>query len=64
MKELRNLYYDYYGTLWYTLGLTACVLISYFLSRFIPYDVFEQTLCPVLHGCIALVAIGGAILLH
>ena len=64
MKELRNLYYDYYGTLWYTLGLVTCVLLSFFLSRFIPYEVFEQTLCPVLHGCIALVAIGGAILLH
>ena len=64
MKALRNLYYDYYETLWYTLGLMACVLISYFLSRFIPVDVFEQTLCPVLHGCMALVAIVGAILLQ
>ena len=64
MKELRNLYYDYYGTLWYTLGLVACVLLLHFLSRFIPVDVFEQTLCPVLHGCIALVAIAGAILMH
>ena len=64
MKALRNLYYDYFETFWYTLGLTAFVLISFFLSRFIPYEVFEQTLCPVLHGCIALVAISGAVLLH
>lgn len=64
MKSIRNLYYDYYETLWYTLGLIACVLLGHYLSRFIPVNVFEQTLCPVLHGCIALVAIVGAILLH
>ena len=64
MKSIRNLYYDYYETLWYTLGLVACVLLGHYLSRFIPVDLFEQTLCPVLHGCIALVAIIGAILLH
>ena len=64
MKTIRNLYYDYYEAFWYTLGLVACVLLSHFLSRFIPVDVFEQTLCPVLHGCIALVAITGAILMH
>ena len=64
MKSIRNLYYDYYETFWYTLGLVACVLLGHFLSRFIPVDLFEQTLCPVLHGCIALVALIGAILLH
>ena len=64
MKSLRNLYYDYYGTLWYTLSLVACVLLGHLLSRFIPVNVFEQALCPALHGCMAIVAIGGAILLH
>ena len=64
MKSLRNLYYDYYETYWYTLGLTACVLISYFLSRYLSVDLFERTLSPVLHGCIAAVSIAGAILLH
>ena len=64
MKSIRNLYYDYYGTLWYTLGLVAFVLLGHFLSRFIPVNVFEQTLCPVLHGCIALVTVLGAILLQ
>ena len=64
MKALRNLYYDYYDTFWYTLGLIACVLLGHFLSRFLPPDLFVHTLSPVLHGCMALVAIGGAILLH
>lgn len=64
MKTFRNLYYDYYGTFWYTLGLIAFVLGSHFLSRFIPVHLFEQTLCPVLHAAMALVAIIGAILLH
>lgn len=64
MKSLRKLYYDYYETYWYTLGLMACTLISYFLSRYLPVDLFEQTLSPVLHGCILVVAAVGAILLQ
>lgn len=64
MKQIKNLYYDYFETLWYTLGLVAFVFLGHYLSRFIPVNIFEQTLCPVLHGCIALVAIGGAVLLH
>ena len=64
MKSIRNLYYDYYETFWYTLGLIACVLLGHYLSRFIPVNLFEQTLCPALHGCIFLVTVTGAILLH
>ena len=64
MKSLRKLYYDYYETYWYTLGLMACALISYFLSRYLPVDLFEQTLSPVLHGCVLVVAAVGAILLQ
>lgn len=64
MKSLRKFYYDYYETHWYTLGLMACTLISYFLSRYLPVDLFEQTLSPVLHGCILVVAAVGAILLQ
>lgn len=64
MKSIRNLFYDYYETFWYTLGLIACVLLSHVVSRYLPIGLFEQTLCPVLHGSIALVAIVGAVLLH
>lgn len=64
MKSLRKLYYDYYETYWYTLGLMACALISYFLSRYLPVDLFEQTLSPVLHVCVLVVAAVGAILLQ
>ena len=64
MQLIRKLYYDYLETFWYTLGLIACVLLSYFLSRFIPVEFFEQTLSPVLHGCILTVAVVGAVLMH
>ena len=64
MKRIKNLYYDYYETIWHTLGLIAFVLLSYYLSRFIPFEFFSTILSPVLHGCIALVAVVGAIVLH
>ena len=64
MKSIRNLYYDYFDTLWFTLGLLACVPISYYLSRFIPAELFEHTISPMLHFCIVFVTVLSAIQVH
>lgn len=61
MKTLRNIYYDYYPTIWFTLGLLVCVTLSYELSRFIPPELFEHTISPMLHFCIIFGTIIGAI---
>lgn len=64
MKTLRNLYYDYYHTIWFTLGLVISVTLSYQLSRFIPPELFENTISPMLHFCIIFVTILSAIQVH
>ena len=61
MRTLRNLYYDYYHTIWFTLVLVVCVTLSYHLSKFIPTDLFEDTISPMLHFCIIFVTILSAI---
>lgn len=64
MKTLRNLYFDYYHTIWFTLGLVVCVTLSYQLSRFIPPELFEDTISPMLHFCIIFVTVLSAIQVH
>ena len=64
MKSLRNLYYDYFDTIWFTLALVVCVPLSYYLSRFIPAELFESTISPMLHFCIVFIAILSAIQMH
>lgn len=61
MKTLRNLYYDYYDTFWFTLALLVSVPLSYYLSQFIPADLFENTISPMLHFAILLVTVLSAI---
>ena len=61
MKSIRNLYYNYFDTIWFTLGMLVCVPLSYYLSRFIPAELFESTISPMLHFGILLLAILSAV---
>ena len=61
MRSIRNLYYDYFDTLWFTLALMVCVPLSFYLSRFIPAELFETTISPMLHFGILFLTILSAI---
>lgn len=63
-NSLREFYYDYGPIALFAVGLTACVVLSYYFSRYIPEDVFAHYISPFLHGCILLAAIVGAIVLR
>ena len=58
------LYDDYPAIGIHTLGVSACVCLSYYLSQFIPVELFESTISPILHLSMLVVAIVGAIVMH
>ena len=63
-KSLRKLYYEHGPIALFAIGLTVLVCLSYYLSRFIPEDVFAHIISPVMHGGIIAVAVGGAVIMH
>lgn len=58
------LFDDYLAIVLSTLGVSACVCLSYYLSRFIPVELFDSTISPILHLSMLVVAIAGAIAMH
>ena len=64
MRSLRNLYYDYFDTIWFTIALLLLVPASYYLSRFIPAELFETTISPMLHFGILFITILSAFQVH
>ena len=63
-KKIREFYFDYGRIVLFAILLTALVCISYILSRYIPVELFERVISPILHGAILLAAIIGAIITH
>lgn len=63
-ESLRELYYEYGPIALFAVGLTACVCLSYYFSRFIPVHVFADIVRPVMHGCIIAAAVIGAVVMH
>ena len=63
-KQIREFYFDYGPISIFAVLLTACVCVSYVLSRDIPVELFERVISPILHGAIFLTAIVGAIITH
>ena len=63
-KYLRRFYYDYGLISLFAVGLVGCVCLSYWLSRYIPVDIFQYRISPILHGSMLLVAVAGAIVMH
>jgi len=58
------LYDDYPAIILHALGMSACVCLSYYLSQFIPVELFNSTISPILHLSMLGVAIAGAIAMH
>lgn len=63
MKDIRRVWHDYKGEFIFAVVLVVGVLISYRLAPLIPVSFYDQSLSPILNGCIAATCIYGAILL-
>ena len=63
-RYLRDFYYEHGRIVLFALGLSGCVCLSYYFSRYIPEDLFAHVISPALHACIIAAATGGAILMH
>ena len=63
-KKLRYWFYNYAPISIFILVLIAFVCLSYYLSRYIPVELFEHHISPFLHGSMLLVAVVGAIVMH
>ncbi len=63
MKDIRKIWHDYKGEFIFAVVLVVGVLISYRLAPLIPVSFYDQSLSPILNGCIAMTSIYGAILL-
>ena len=63
-KNIRYWFFNYGSISIFTLGLIILVCLSYYFSRYIPSEFFMRRLSPFLHGCLLVVAIVGAIVMH
>lgn len=61
--SLRKFLIEYRSVFVFGFVLLTCVCLSYWLARYIPNDFYNSTLVPILNGCIAVVSIGGSIIL-
>lgn len=61
--KMQKICIEYHWEILFGIVLSACVLFSYWAARFIPVDFFNQTLSPIMNGCIATVSLFGAILM-
>ena len=64
MKNLLTFYIEYGKIILFTIGLAILVGLSYYFSRYIPVELFEEHISPCMHGCMLLVAAFGAIALR
>ena len=46
----RSLWFDYRSELLFLIVLSACTMLSYYLSQFIPVEFMENVLTPIQHG--------------
>ena len=63
MKNIRRIWHDYKGEFIFAVVLVIGVVLSYGLAPLIPVSFYDQSLSPILNGCIAMTCIYGAILL-
>ena len=63
-NSLREFYYEHGRILLFALGLTVLVCLSFYYSRYIPAEIFERIISPVMHGLLVAAAVIGAIVMH
>ena len=63
MKNIRRIWHDYKGEFIFAVVLVIGVVLSYGLAPLIPVSFYDQSLSPILNGCIAMTCIYGAFLL-
>jgi len=58
--SIRRFYYEYRRVIWFGFTLSAVVVLSYWLSTYIPVNFFEHELLPMMHSALLIVAVWGA----
>ena len=58
--SFRTFYQEYKSTLYFSLILTVCVVLSHWLSRYIPVDYFNNTITPVMNVMVMTICLSGA----
>ena len=61
---LAEIYFEYSTIIFFALGLLACVIASYYFSRFIPAELFQSTISPILHVVMLVTVVIGAIVMQ
>ena len=62
-KTLRDLWYNYHSEVLFFLVLSACAVLSHWLARFIPEELFDGIITAVQNACTATICLFGAILM-
>ena len=57
--SLRRLYYDYSSEFLFVVILTTLAVVSFYFSRYIPLDIFEDIISPLQMACIITVCLFG-----
>ncbi len=60
---LQRLYYEYRSVMVFAFILSACVVVSHWLARYIPVSLFEQRVLPAENACVLATSIWGAVML-
>ncbi len=56
----RRFYYEYRSVIWFGLALSTLVVLSYWLSTYIPVNFFEQEMLPMMHAALLIVTVWGS----
>ena len=62
-SDIRNLWYDYKSEFLFLVVLSACVVLSHWLARFIPVDLFDGVITAVQNACTSTICLFGALLM-
>ena len=62
-NDIRNLWYNYKSEILFFLVLSVCTVLSHWLARFIPVDLFDGVITAIQNACTATLCLFGALLM-
>jgi len=62
-SDIRNLWYNYTSEIWFFLFLSICAVVSHWLERFIPVELFDGVITAIQNTCTSTICLFGALLM-
>jgi len=62
-SDIRNLWYEYKSEILFFVVISACAVLSHWLARFIPVDLFDGVITAVQNACTSTICLFGALLM-